>query len=122
MYFTFCRVPADSMVAFALTEVLNDPKYFPEPEKLKPERFLKTDPDSGNLMYKPHHALVYFGIGKRECLGKSLAKMEFFLFLSALIHQFDFETTTRGLPGPGDCNVAITRTPHSFFAKISARQ
>ena len=114
------KIPPHAVIVFALTEVLNNPKYFPEPEKFKPERFLK-EVDS-KLVYEPHPALVYFGIGKRECLGKSLAKTELFLFLSALVHTFDFEPTDEGFPGLDDCTVSITRSPKLFNAKISVRQ
>ena len=44
----------------------------------------------------PETKLLFLSIGKRDCLGKSLAKMELFLFLSALLHQFDFEPTSKG--------------------------
>ena len=40
--------------------------------------------------------LFHLSLGKRDCLGKSLAKMELFLFLSALLHQFDFHPTSKG--------------------------
>ena len=114
------KIPPHAVIVFALTEVLNNPKYFPEPEKFQPERFLK-EVDS-KLVYEPHPALVYFGIGKRECLGKSLAKTELFLFLSALVHTFDFEPTDDGFPGLDDCTVSITRSPKLFNAKITVRQ
>ncbi|XP_071652642.1 cytochrome P450 9e2-like [Temnothorax longispinosus] len=38
-----------------------DPKYYPQPEKFDPERFLKGDVD--NLVFIP------FGIGRRMCIG-----------------------------------------------------
>ena len=82
---------------------------------------METNEKIGILEFKPHRALVMFGIGKRECLGKNLAKMEFFLFLSGLLHSFNFEKTPKGIPDPDDCNVAITRTPRQFFAKVTAR-
>ena len=34
---------------------------------------------------------IPFGIGRRLCLGEAVAKMELFLFLTAMIKQFDFE-------------------------------
>ena len=109
------------MVVFALTEVLNDPKHFPDPKKFNPERFLDTN-DSGKLVYKPHKALIPFGIGKRDCLGKSLAKLELYLFLSALLHQFDFQPTSKGVPDIDDCTVTITHMPKPFCAKIIPRE
>ena len=109
------------MIAFALTEVLHDPKHFPNPYEFKPERFLNVDQESGKLVFKPHPALIPFGIGKRDCLGRSLAKMELFLFLSALLHQFEFESTSKGIPNIDDCHVGVTRMPMPFASKIKCR-
>ena len=38
-------------------------------ESFKPERFL--DPKDGS--FEPHPGVIPFGVGKRDCLGKSLA-------------------------------------------------
>ena len=120
-YFTF-RIPEHTFIAFALTEVLNDPKHFPNPQEFKPERFLEKNPDSGKLQFKPHKALIPFGIGKRDCIGKNLAKMELFLFLTSLLHQFNFEpSNVENLPDMDDFTVGITRIPAPFTAKIKPR-
>ena len=110
------------MIAFSLTEVLNDPKHFVNPDLFQPERFLETNPDSGKLQFKPHKALIPFGIGKRDCIGKNLAKMELFLFLSSLLHQFDFcPSNKETLPSLDNYEVGVTRVPKSFTAKIVPR-
>ncbi len=70
---------------------MHDPANFPNPEKFDPERFL--DPSTG--LYRPHRAFVAFGVGKRECLGKSLAKLELFLFTSALVHKFKYVSLSK---------------------------
>ena len=79
------------------------------------------DQESGKLVFKPHHALIPFGIGKRDCLERSLAKMELFLLLSALLHQFEFEPTSQGIPNIDDCHVGVTRMPMPFASKIRYR-
>lgn len=65
-------------------EVMHDPAHFSDPDRFDPTRFL--DPETGR--YRPHRAMVAFGVGRRECLGRSLAKMEQYLFTAALLHQF----------------------------------
>ena len=121
-YVYFYRIPADTLIVHCLTEVLNDPTHFPNPEEFNPERFIETDPASGNMVFKSHPALIYFGTGKRECLGKNLAKMELFLFLSALLHTFNFECVEgKEIPDVDDCHVAITRVPKHFNAKVILR-
>jgi cytochrome P450 len=122
------RVPAKTIIMYSLTGILNDPKLFPEPEKFKPERFLEIDPQSSSTdhqkkVFKPHPSVqAVFGIGKRECIGKNLAKMELYLFMAALLHQFDFTPSdTKILPSVGDFSVSITRVPAQFDAKITSR-
>ncbi len=63
---------------------MHDPANFPDPSRFDPTRFL--DPETGR--YRAPRAYVAFGIGRRECLGKSLAKQELFLFATSLLQQF----------------------------------
>ncbi len=121
-YWTFFRFPPDTAFYPALTEVLQDPTHFPEPEKFKPERFLEISPETGKLVYKPNHALIPFGVGKRECLGKTLAKMELFLFVTCLLHQFSFEAPeNHPLVNPEESVIGATRAPAPFYTKITPR-
>uniref|UniRef100_A0A915L4L3 Cytochrome P450 n=1 Tax=Romanomermis culicivorax TaxID=13658 RepID=A0A915L4L3_ROMCU len=87
-------IPADTLVLPFLGAVLNDPKYFPEPEKFDPERFLDQN---GNL--KKHIAWIPFSAGKRICMGESLARLELFIFFTALIMRFRF-----GFPDDQPCH------------------
>lgn len=52
-----------------------DPKYFPEPEKFKPERFSEANRGSFN-----NNAYMPFGIGPRFCIGKCRACLNWSLF------------------------------------------
>ncbi len=63
---------------------MHDEANFPDPERFDPGRFL--DPETGRL--RVPRAYIPFGYGKHECLGKSLAKMEMFLFACSLIQNF----------------------------------
>ena len=73
--------------------------------------------------YKPHPAMCQYGIGKRECPGKSLAKNEQFLFLTNLLQTFDLEpSATEELPSVSDANISVTRVPKAFKARFIPRE
>ena len=59
-------------------------QIFPDPYSFKPERFLD---ESGNLKKIEEH--IPFSIGKRQCMGEGLARMELFLLISNLFNQFE---------------------------------
>ncbi|CAG0879152.1 unnamed protein product [Darwinula stevensoni] len=67
-----------------------NPKFWPDPEKFDPGRFLNPD---GSLRTKVPSFLP-FVLGKRQCLGESLALMELILFVTIFMQKFTFRTTT----------------------------
>ncbi|CAJ0572268.1 unnamed protein product, partial [Mesorhabditis spiculigera] len=77
-------VPKDTMVIPQISVVLLDEKIFPEPYAFKPERFLNAD---GSL--KKVEELIPFSIGKRQCPGEGLARMELFMFFANLLQRFE---------------------------------
>ncbi|XP_055353889.1 cytochrome P450 2C15-like isoform X2 [Paramacrobiotus metropolitanus] len=81
------EIPAGTIITPSLYACHMDPKYFPEPHKFNPERFLD---DNGHLRSKVE-GFIPFSIGKRFCLGESLARMELFIFFPSLIRHFTFK-------------------------------
>ena len=55
-----------------------------DPENYRPERFLAAD---GKTIVR-NKAWMPFGVGKRQCMGESLARDDFFLFFTNLVKQF----------------------------------
>lgn len=62
-------------------------QVFPEPYKFKPERFID---ESGKLIKVDE--LVPFSIGKRQCPGEGLARMELFLFIANFFNRYQVHT------------------------------
>ena len=66
----------------------NNSKYFPEPEKFKPERFLKPNSDEiVPFSYLP------FGGGPRVCIGQRFAIIEMKIAMAKLLSRFKIVDT-----------------------------
>ncbi|XP_043242079.1 cytochrome P450 2L1-like [Amphibalanus amphitrite] len=77
------RIPEGAWLHTNVYAIHYDEKHWGDPHNFRPERFMKD----GKFVSDKH--LIPFGIGKRVCMGESLARQESFLFLANLIHQFD---------------------------------
>jgi len=96
-----------------------DPEFWQEPEKFKPERFLDGD---GKLLRETPNFFP-LSIGKRVCLGESLARVELFLFFTTLVRSVEFHPA-RARPPPSQHNykIGITKIPDGFYCSISERR
>ena len=77
-------IPKGATVLPSLMHVMLDPDHFPNPHKFNPDRFID---EQGR--FKHHERVIPFGIGKRYCLGQTLAEKEFFLFFTGILQKFD---------------------------------
>jgi len=71
-------------------EIMHDKEYWSDPDTFRPERFL----DETRSKVINTERLIPFGIGKRMCVGTSLAQGELYLFLTGLVQNFKFEDPT----------------------------
>jgi len=65
--------------------VLYDESVFHEPFAFRPERFIDQATGGPNRVDE----LIPFSVGKRQCLGMDLARMELFLNLANLFNVFE---------------------------------
>ncbi|KAI6238716.1 (pine wood nematode) hypothetical protein [Aphelenchoides fujianensis] len=79
------KIPKGSIVIPQISVPMCDPKHFPEPKRFNPDRFID---EGGKLKKSP--ALMPFSLGRRQCPGEGLARMELFLFLTNLFNQYRF--------------------------------
>jgi len=68
--------PRETLVCTALTGIFFNPKYFENPYKFNPNRFIDK---MGN--YKNNENLIPFHVGKRSCPGQITAYLEIYFFL-----------------------------------------
>lgn len=76
------KIPAGTTVVCHIGTLLRDKRYFDEPEKFKPERFM----DKNGKFFQPPE-FIPFGVGKRSCLGEGIARLELFLFIGNIFNQ-----------------------------------
>ncbi|XP_062612895.1 cytochrome P450 2C15-like [Saccostrea cucullata] len=111
--------PKGVLVFCILDSVMSDPEAFPEPTKFKPERFLD---DNGNCQGEQKNKLIPFSIGRRVCLGESLAKMELFLFFTRFLQKFEIKPEDpECLPSYTEGILGITYSPKPFKLRLLKR-
>jgi cytochrome P450 len=95
------ELPAGVAVTPSVYMVHRDPRVYPEPEEVRPERFLESPPGT--------YTWIPFGGGVRRCLGASFAQFEMAVVLRELVRRFRVEPSR---PEPERIyRRAITETP-----------
>jgi cytochrome P450 len=80
-----CTIPAGMLVAMSPYVVHRDERWWPDPLRFDPDRFL---PEARAA--RPRFAYFPFGGGARQCIGESFAWMEGVLLLSAIAQRWRF--------------------------------
>jgi len=113
----------------------HDPRWWPEPEAFRPERWLVDDPD------RPRYAFVPFGGGPRVCigepfartsaerdervprplgvLGEPFARLEAAMLLASIARRWRFASPTDREP---DLQAVITLRPRGGLPMVAVRR
>ncbi|CCD62704.2 CYtochrome P450 family [Caenorhabditis elegans] len=88
-------VDAGALVTAQLSALHVNDTIFKNPQEFDPERFIRDE----ELLQK----VIPFGVGKRSCIGESLARAELYLIIGNLLLRYKFEphgtlSTTELLP------------------------
>jgi len=79
------KIPAGANVVMSQWIMHRNPRYFADPEKFDPDRWL--DPAMQKL---PRFVYFPFGGGPRQCIGNMFAMMEATLLLATVAQRFQF--------------------------------
>jgi len=108
-------IPKDTFIQPLNVEILKG-DYWLSGKTFKPERFL----DEEGKAKKDDH-LVPFSIGKRQCLGETLAKSELFIFFGGILQYFKIEEEIPGILPSEDYIVGATTLPQPFKIRLVKR-
>ncbi|KAL7632918.1 UNVERIFIED_CONTAM: hypothetical protein RMT77_016745 [Armadillidium vulgare] len=96
----------------------HDPDYWEDPKVFKPERFITPE---GKLDINKEGFLP-FSIGRRNCVGESLARMELFFLIVGMLQTFSFEAPEGvELNTEPDKNRTIFLNPYPFKIIMTVR-
>ena len=108
-------IPANTMITPIMTEVLKG-DHWGDGKVFRPQRFLDDD---GNVLKNKY--FIPFSVGKRQCLGETLAKTELFLFFTGLVQQYRFLPEVDGVYPNEDSVFGVTLSPKPFKIKLVNR-
>lgn len=116
------HIPRDSLIIPNVWAFAYDEKMFPEPEKFKPERFLKD----GKLHVEgPDPQEVIFGFGRRACPGRHIGESILFHIAASVLSLFDISKVVDvdGMPIEPllEYSSGMTRQPVPFKCSIKPR-
>ncbi|XP_046930366.1 cytochrome P450 1A1 isoform X1 [Lynx rufus] len=80
-------IPKERCVFVNQWQINHDQKLWGDPSEFRPERFLTPD---GTINKALSEKVILFGLGKRKCIGETIARLEVFLFLAILLQQVEF--------------------------------
>ncbi|KAH9489108.1 Cytochrome P450 2D9 [Bulinus truncatus] len=110
-------IPKGSLIFPNLDSIMYDQKIWGDDVlSYRPERFIDQD---GQL--KTPEEFIPFGVGRRSCLGEAMAKMELFLYLSAMVQRFQFSCVDPDHPPPLTYVFGLTSSPLRYKVIISSR-
>jgi cytochrome P450 len=106
-------IPAGSLVLVSQYVLHRNPKWFPDPLRFDPERWLH-----GKAEARPRRSFVPFGAGPRSCIGEGFAWMEGVLVLATIAKDWRIRDSSDGPLRP---NVRITMRPQTSRVTLERR-
>jgi cytochrome P450 len=106
-------IRAGSIVVVSPWLLHHDPRWWPEPEAFRPERWL-TD-----ATQRPRHAFIPFGGGPRVCIGEPFARLEAAMLLATIARNWRFASRSDRVP---EMQAVITLRPRGGLPMVTIRR
>ncbi|KAI9499056.1 cytochrome P450 [Zychaea mexicana] len=106
-------VPKGTQVRCNIYSTHLNPKYWPEPTKFKPERWL----DDSDIP-ADQEAFYPFSAGSRNCIGKGFAQQEMRLTIASLVRLYDFEAIPAEMKASDERTSFVTLSVQSNSFKL----
>ena len=110
-------IPKDTMVISNLYHIHHDKRVWGNPEEFQPERFLSAD----GKTFKKHDALMPFGIGKRQCLGETLARDTIFLYFTNIFQRYSIRLADESKDASIEPEIGFLLIPQDFKIVMQER-
>ncbi|GMT16768.1 hypothetical protein PFISCL1PPCAC_8065, partial [Pristionchus fissidentatus] len=107
--------PKGTMVIPQISVLLSDRRHWKRPEQFDPSRFLEED----GVTLKKIPEFIPFSIGKRQCLGESLARAELFIIFTNVLKSLRLEAHS-GLSRYR--SLGLTVSPLPYKVSVSRRR
>jgi cytochrome P450 len=110
-----------TVVQTTLYHAHTNSKYFPDPFKFKPERWISKE--QNELEHNDLEAFFPFSAGTRNCIGKNFALQEMRICLSTFLKHFEIAPIEQEMKDAEEIRTFITMTivKNSFKIRIKRR-
>lgn len=107
-------IPKGSLLLVPQIAIHRDPRYYPEPMRFDPDRFLPAA-----IAARPRYAYFPFGAGSRICIGENFAWMEAVLVLAEVMRRWRLAFPA-GAPAELALNAQISLRPRNGVVVCAA--
>merc|ERR1711974_578684 len=97
------------MGVMGMVTEMNKGDHLEDPFAFKPERFINSEGK-----FEKFEAFIPFSIGKRQCMGETMAKAQFFVMFAGLLQKFTFLPEGPENPPSEDYIPGIVSIPKPF--------
>ena len=106
--------PKNSLLLANIYYMSKSAAFWSDPHMFNPDRFIKD-----GKVQKDLPQMMPFSVGRRVCMGDSLAKNELSIFFTSMIQRLRFSTPINGKePSQENVRTGITTIPDDYWVHI----